>query len=143
MTKELARVGKPTGLSQVEPQSSQGLAPTGFDPSRDGKLNTAGELRGFLADVLTGIRDGTVAVDRAQAIAKVTAQINQSLIVEVNAALQIRKMGEGHPEAGSMLLTSDLPIEAGGGTWCEQCDKRVSREKLKACTSQFCVKVKA
>lgn len=106
-------------------------------------ISTAGELRGFLADVLTGIRAGTVAVDKAQAIAKVAAQINQSLICEVNAALQIRKMEGERPEAGSMLLTSDLPIEAGGGTWCDQCDKRVNAAKLASCTSKFCVKVKA
>lgn len=102
-------------------------------------IGTAGELRGFLADVLTGIRDGSVGVDKAQAIAKVAAQINQSLICEVNAALQIRKMGE--TTTGSMLLTSDLPVEEGGGTWCDQCDKRVSKAKLANCTSQFCVKL--
>jgi hypothetical protein len=34
MTTDLGRVAEATGLSQVEPQSSQGLDPTGFDPSR-------------------------------------------------------------------------------------------------------------
>lgn len=119
-------------------------------PSTDDSspINTAGELRSFLAGVLAGIRNGSVSVDKAQAIAKVAAQINQSLICEVNAALQIQKMGAGRPEAGSMMLTSDLPIqvglpvEHGGGTWCDQCDMRVSDEQLAGCKSKFCVKAK-
>lgn len=46
--------------------------------------NTAGELRAFLRDVLTGIENGSVPVDLAEAISLVaTEQINQSLIAGV------------------------------------------------------------
>lgn len=46
--------------------------------------NTAGELRAFLRGVLTGIENGSVPVELAEAISLVaTAQINQSLIAGV------------------------------------------------------------
>lgn len=46
--------------------------------------NTAGELRAFLRDVLTGIENGSVPVDLAETISLVaTEQINQSLIAGV------------------------------------------------------------
>ena len=107
-------------------------------------IKTAGDLRGFLADVLVGIRSGSIDVDEANAIAKVSAQINQSLAVEVNTALQLQKMGKGHPEAGSMLIANgssmalEPAVEDGGGAWCNQCDMRVSANKAAGCKSKHC-----
>lgn len=95
-------------------------------------IKTAGELRGFLADVLIGIQNGDINADKAHAIAKVSAQINQSLAVEVNTVLQLQRIGKGHaqPEAGDLLIASDV--------WCDQCDKRVSAAQAAGCTSKFC-----
>lgn len=116
-------------------------------------IKTAGELRGFLADVLVGIRNGKVDADAASAISKVAAQINQSLAVEVNTVLQLQRMGKEAPEAGSMLIASapDLPpppqviphdppkaLADGGGIWCEQCEMRVLPETAAACKSKHC-----
>lgn len=56
------------------------------------KIKTAGDLRGFLADVMTDIRAGSVEATDAHAIAKIAAQINQSLSTEINAALQLERM---------------------------------------------------
>lgn len=100
------------------------------------KIKTAGELRGFLADVLVDIRNGSVDVAEASAIAKVAAQINQSLAVEVNTALQLQKMGKDHPVAGSMMIASGNKIDA--GTWCDQCDVLVSAEVAAGCKSRHC-----
>jgi len=52
MTTDSGRVGKPTGLSQAEPQ--EGLGPTGFDPSRMERLTQA--LARVLA-IAVGLRD--------------------------------------------------------------------------------------
>jgi ribosomal protein L40E len=73
------------------------------------QIKTAGELRSFLAEVLIGIRDGSVNPTQAQAISKVAAQINQSLSVEVNTALQLERMGKDHPVAGTMQLGAPEP----------------------------------
>lgn len=126
-------------------------------------LRTAGELRGFLADVLIGIQAGTIDTNRANAIAKVSAQINQSLATEVNTALQLEKMGKGRPVAGSMVIAGGdamevveqlpaPPVEQGTKPkaplnfvapkakhlWCEQCDLNVSVEEAAGCKSAFC-----
>ena len=73
-------------------------------------LKTAGELRGFLADVLVGIKDGTIDANKANAIAKVSAQINQSLSVEVNTALQMERLGKGSALPGSMIIAGEAVI---------------------------------
>lgn len=68
------------------------------------KLKTAGDLRGFLAETLIRIRDGSIDTNKANAIAKVAAQINQSLATEISTALQMEKMGVGSAVAGSMVI---------------------------------------
>lgn len=72
-------------------------------------IRTAGDLRGFLADIMVGIREGKVNATQAHAISKVAAQINQSLAVEVNTALQLERMGKDRPIAGSMMIRGDTP----------------------------------
>jgi hypothetical protein len=57
------------------------------------EIRTTGDLRGFLGETLLGIRDGTIDKSKAEAIAKVASQINLSLSVEVNAAIQLKKLG--------------------------------------------------
>lgn len=102
-------------------------------------IKTAGELRGFLADILVGIRDGKVDVEEAQAIAKVAGQINQSLAVEVKAAIEMQRLGKDAPQAGTMKIADETKaLPPAEETWCEQCDKRVSEEAVAACGSRFC-----
>lgn len=112
------------------------------------QIRTAGELRGFLASIMVGVRDGKVECGQAAAISKIAAQINQSLAVEVNTALQLEKMGKDRPVAGSMLigsLTDDadapqlaLESDQDGLVWCDQCDGRVSPEDAAGCKSRHC-----
>lgn len=70
-------------------------------------IQTAGQLRGFLADVLLDIRAKRIAPDEAAAIAKVAGEINRSLAVEVATALQV---GVKKPVPGSMVITSGEPF---------------------------------
>lgn len=118
-----------------------------------GGIHTAGELRGFLAEVLIGIREKRVSPDEAGAIAKVAAEINRSLAVEIQTALQT---GIENPVAGSMVIASRSPtghdrpalldaaplVEAGEGgadmVWCDQCDMRVTASQAGGCRSRFC-----
>lgn len=116
-------------------------------------LRTAGELRGFLADILIGVQSGAVDTNKASAIAKVAAQINQSLICEVNTALQLERMGKGRPVAGSMVIAqrsgddempsialgqTPMPPMPTGKVWCEQCDMNVDAETASGCKSAHC-----
>lgn len=66
------------------------------------QLKTAAEMRGFLADVLIGIKTGEIDANKANAIAKVAAQINQSMTTEVQTRLRLKELGE--PASGSMML---------------------------------------
>jgi hypothetical protein len=68
------------------------------------QLKTTGDLRGFLADVLVGIRDGSIDANQANSISKVAAQINQSLSTEVQARINLKELGG---EAGQMIIASD------------------------------------
>lgn len=52
------------------------------------EIQTTRDLRRFLLDVMVDVRSGKVKSQEAQAIAKLSAQINQSLSIEVNAALR-------------------------------------------------------
>lgn len=66
-------------------------------------LTTAGDLRGFLAEVLIGIKDGSVDATKAHAIAKVASQINASLATEVQARIHLKALGS---DAGGMVITT-------------------------------------
>lgn len=104
-----------------------------------GSIKTAGELRGFLADILIGIRDGRVDVEEAAAIAKVAGQINTSLAIEAKTAVEMKRLGSGDHVFGSTQIASgDVAQITEQELWCEQCDKMVSREAAAACGSKFC-----
>ena len=115
-------------------------------------IKTAGDLRGFLAEVLVGIRQRKVGVEEAKAIAMVSAQINQSLSTEVNTCLALERMGKNAPVAGTMMI-GDAPalpeapaiphephtsLLEGGGTWCDQCEMRVAPATAATCKSKHC-----
>lgn len=96
-------------------------------------IKTAGDLRGFLAEVLVEIKSGTVDVEKANAISKVAAEINRSIATEVQTALQLQRMDRSGDEPGSLLISSHLtPV------WCVQCERRVTANEAATCTSKFC-----
>lgn len=114
------------------------------------QIKTAGELRGFLAEVMVGIREGSVKPDQANAISKIAAQINQSIACEVNTALQLERMGKPGAVAGSMLIASQVarsdpatetealsPAPA-GTIGCEFCNENVPLDEARACKARHC-----
>lgn len=74
------------------------------------QLRTAGDLRGFLAEVLVGIKNGDVDANQAGAISKVAAQINASLATEVQARMHLKGL-DGEAAGGMVIgsLAADSP----------------------------------
>lgn len=103
-------------------------------------IKTAGELRGFLADIMVRIRDGNIDVEDANAIAKVAGQINASLAVEAKTAIELKKLGssENHVFGTTEIAGGNLEAITEQTQWCEQCDKQVSAEAVAACGDRFC-----
>lgn len=101
-------------------------------------IKTAGELRGFLADILLGIRSGDIDVEQANAIAKVSAQINSSLAVEAKTAIELQKMGKDKYHAGAMQIASGDIEAITTDEWCDQCEARVAASDVATCKSKFC-----
>jgi hypothetical protein len=103
-------------------------------------IKTAGELRGFLAGILEGIRDGKVDVEDATAIARVAGQINASLAIEAKTAIEMKRLGKDDHVFGSTQIASGdvAAISAQPEVWCEQCEKRVSAEAAASCEKRFC-----
>jgi hypothetical protein len=54
----------------------------------------SGELREMLMSVIDSVREGKVEPDDANAIAKLAAQINQSLKIEIDARTDDAAMGK-------------------------------------------------
>lgn len=128
------------------------------------QIKTAGEMRGFLAEVMVDIRNGKIKAQEASAISKVAAQINQSISTEIAAAIQLERLSGQNAKAGSMVITDSLieqtvdepmvietqvevvePTPAdpshfspGGKVFCNQCEDLVPKAEADACRSKFC-----
>ncbi len=50
------------------------------------KIQTTGQLREYLANMLIGLRDGSTKVDEARAAVKVAEKINESFYAELKVA---------------------------------------------------------
>lgn len=116
-------------------------------------IKTTRDLRKFLADTMVMVRDKKVDPTQANAIAKLCAQVNNSLAIEVNAAV---KRGVSPSENGSPLaLTDETPTpdpvnddlidppstrDFGDSkeVWCDQCDELVPVAEAAKCKSKFC-----
>lgn len=67
-------------------------------------IKTTGQLREFLVDLLVGIKNGHVAVDKASNITKMAAQVNESFYSEIKIARVNKELGLVPAKLG------DLPI---------------------------------
>ena len=70
-------------------------------------IKTTGELREFLANMLIGIRDGQIEVDKAARMIKTAAQINESFYSEIKVAKVRLEAGQALTDLGR------LPINEG------------------------------
>lgn len=119
-------------------------------------MKTAGDLRDFLLEMMEGVREGGVDLQRASTVAKLAAQVTASLTAEAQMALVSQKTGRefgpaalgapdaeasaerptGSPEQPRIALVETT--RSGQPVWCEQCEQRVHPDKAEKCKSAFC-----
>ena len=70
-------------------------------------IQSAAQLREFLANSLLGIRNGDIKIDQAMAITKMAAQVHESLYSEAKVAQVQIALGRAAavPEVGALKLT--------------------------------------
>lgn len=91
---EIGRVGKPTGLSQAEPQ--EGLGPSGFDPSREARAlaDELHEIAGFWME--EEYQRAVELIERALRRSAPTSESDPSRIRQIGVDLaSIRDSDEG------------------------------------------------
>lgn len=67
-------------------------------------VQTTGALRDFLANMMIGVKNGTVDLDKASRITKLAGQINESFYAEVKVAKIRAEAGEVMPALGAMKV---------------------------------------
>ena len=68
------------------------------------KLKTTGELRDFLAQMLLGVKNGDLDLDKASRITKMAAQIHESFYSEIKIAKVQLEAGNQVAALGSLPL---------------------------------------
>lgn len=67
-------------------------------------VQTTGDLRDFLANMMVGVKNGTLDLDKASRITKLAGQINESFYAEVKVAKIRAEAGEAMPMLGQMRV---------------------------------------
>jgi hypothetical protein len=68
------------------------------------KIETTGELRAFLVDLMLEVRDGAADLDKASRITKLAAQVNESFYSEIKIARVQREAGVEAQQLGELLI---------------------------------------
>lgn len=71
-----------------------------------GKIKTTGELRDFLANMMIGVKNGDIDLDKASRITKLAGQINESFYAEIKVAKIRAEAGEELIDLGAMVVGS-------------------------------------
>jgi len=69
-----------------------------------GKIKTTGELRDFLANMMIGVKNGDLDLDKASRITKLAGQINESFYAEIKVAVLRTEAGEEFTKLGAMAV---------------------------------------
>ncbi len=69
-----------------------------------GKIKTTGQLRNFLADMMIGVKNGDLDLDKASRITKLAGQINENFYAEIKVAKVRAEAGEQMPVLGDMPI---------------------------------------
>ena len=114
-------------------------------------MRSSGDLRDFLMEMMEGVRNGSVDLQRAATVAKLAAQVTTSLSCEAQMALIADKVGRefgsallGAPDAEAAAekpangMTAIAAPRTGQPIWCSQCEQRVHPSKIEECKSAFC-----
>ena len=72
-----------------------------------GKIKTTGELRDFLANMMIGVKNGDLDLDKASRITKLAGQINESFYAEIKVAVLRTAAGEAFTKLGAMPVGKD------------------------------------
>jgi hypothetical protein len=67
-------------------------------------VQTTEDLRDFLANMMVGVKNGTLDLDKASRITKLAGQINESFYAEVKVAKIRAEAGESMPMLGQMRV---------------------------------------
>jgi hypothetical protein len=102
------------------------------------EIRTTRDLRAFLAETMVLVRSGKCTANDANAIAKLSSQINQSLAIEVNAALRQGLDKGAFIDGNPLRLADDRAADMTQEAWCDQCDGRVTLEDAASCRSRVC-----
>lgn len=68
------------------------------------RVETTGELRAFLAEVMADVRDGSIDIDKASRITKLAGQVNESMYAEIKVAKIRAEAGDTMGALGSMHI---------------------------------------
>ena len=107
-------------------------------------IKTTRDLRRFLADTMVQVRDGDVDHQAANAISKLCAQINNSLALEVKAAMSAGLSVGAANAVPALTDESEAPkgsldsLPPDREVWCDQCDGMVKVSDARNCKSKFC-----
>lgn len=66
------------------------------------KIRTTGELRDFLVDMMIGVKNGHLEVDKASRITKLAAQVTENMYAEIKIAKVRKEAGAQADEFGSL-----------------------------------------
>ncbi len=65
-------------------------------------IPTSGDLREFLTNMMLGVKNGTLAVDKASVIIKAAQQVNESFYSEIKVRQVARAAGEAAHALGKL-----------------------------------------
>lgn len=68
------------------------------------KIATTGQLREFLTNMMLGVKNGDLDLDKASRITKMAGQVNESFYAECKVAKVRAEAGEAMGKLGSMKL---------------------------------------
>ena len=71
-----------------------------------GKIKTTGEPRDFLANMMLGVKNGDIDLDKASRITKLAGQINESFYAEIKVAKTRAEAGAAMVDLGAMAVGS-------------------------------------
>ncbi len=68
------------------------------------KIKTTGQLRDFLANMMLGIKNGDLDLDKARNLVKMAGQINESMYAEIKVAKVRLEAGEQVEKMGALPI---------------------------------------
>jgi hypothetical protein len=68
------------------------------------KIKTTGEMRDFLVNMMVGVKNGDLDLDKASRITKLAGQINESFYAEIKVATIRAGAGEELTKLGAMSI---------------------------------------